>query len=452
MYTDYTSSKLLSDQETNRSSCNEASPISSQEITLPRLLSWARKGSFAVLDQGLFSGTAFLVNILLARWLDPPQYGAFTVAYSVFLLLAGFHSAVLTEPMMVFGAGKYSEKYRSYLSVLLYGHWGMTGIIALILAIAAWVVRLQGSDDLVQALAGLAFASPFILLLWLVRRVFYVHGQPQWPAIGGIFYLVLMLAGMYVLYRGQSLSAGLALVVMGLVSMAVNVWLSTKLHSERRIESHLKTSVVLADHWDYGKWATAAVVLTWVPGSIYYALLPAWFGLEASAALLAVMNLVMPILHAHIAVSVLLLPWFARMLKTQRKPTCYRIVLLALTLFTAGSVCYWGVLFFFGKEMLLWIYGGRYMEYSDSIILAGLLSIPMGVTTVLGTALRALERPDQVFWCRVMAVLTTATLGLWLLASRGLTGAIEGSLASSLTAAAAMTWFYIRSAREIHRS
>ena len=42
-----------------------------QDFSPERLSRWARKGSLAVLDQGLFSGANFLVNILLARWLEP---------------------------------------------------------------------------------------------------------------------------------------------------------------------------------------------------------------------------------------------------------------------------------------------------------------------------------------------------------------------------------------------
>ncbi|GIX47763.1 MAG: hypothetical protein KatS3mg131_1974 [Candidatus Tectimicrobiota bacterium] len=71
-----------------------------EDLSGERLVRWARKGGLAVLDQGLFSGANFLVNILLARWLPPEEYGAFAVALSVFYLLAGFHTAVLTEPML----------------------------------------------------------------------------------------------------------------------------------------------------------------------------------------------------------------------------------------------------------------------------------------------------------------------------------------------------------------
>ena len=70
-------------------------------------LPWVKKGSFAILDQALFSGANFLINILLARWLPPEDYGAFAVALSIYYLLLNLHTAVSTESMMVFGAGKY---------------------------------------------------------------------------------------------------------------------------------------------------------------------------------------------------------------------------------------------------------------------------------------------------------------------------------------------------------
>ena len=83
---------------------------------------WVGKGSLAILDQGLFAGSNFLLNVLLARWLDPADYGAFALAYSVFLLLGVFHTAILTEPMLVFGPGKYRERFHEYLGILLRGH------------------------------------------------------------------------------------------------------------------------------------------------------------------------------------------------------------------------------------------------------------------------------------------------------------------------------------------
>ena len=122
-----------------------------------------------MIDQGLFSGANFLVNILLARWLPPEQYGAFAVALAIFYLLAGFHTAVLTEPMTVFGAGKYRERFGSYFGLVVYGHWGLSVFIVLVLGVSALVMHYIGSPAMSQALAGLAVGSPFLLLLWLAR-------------------------------------------------------------------------------------------------------------------------------------------------------------------------------------------------------------------------------------------------------------------------------------------
>src|SRR3954451_1960960 len=59
---------------------------------------WASKGGLAILDQGLISGSNFLIGILLARWLIPAEYGAFSLAFSVFLLLSYVYQSLLSEP------------------------------------------------------------------------------------------------------------------------------------------------------------------------------------------------------------------------------------------------------------------------------------------------------------------------------------------------------------------
>ena len=46
------------------------------------------KGFLAVLDQGLISGSNFLLSILLARWLRADQYGAYALSFAIFVLLS----------------------------------------------------------------------------------------------------------------------------------------------------------------------------------------------------------------------------------------------------------------------------------------------------------------------------------------------------------------------------
>ena len=52
------------------------------------------KSALSVLDQGLTSGAGFAVNLVLARWLAAPVYGAFAVAFSTTLFTASKNSTV----------------------------------------------------------------------------------------------------------------------------------------------------------------------------------------------------------------------------------------------------------------------------------------------------------------------------------------------------------------------
>src|SRR2546428_4914663 len=138
---------------------------------LPQLL---KKGSLAVTDQALFSGANFLVNVLLARGLEPASYGAYSVAYSAFLLLAALHTALLIEPMMIFGAGKYFDRFPRYLRLLVGFHAAVLAPTGLLLWVVSSVLGRFYFPAARAAFEGMAVGSGFILLFWLVRRVFYV--------------------------------------------------------------------------------------------------------------------------------------------------------------------------------------------------------------------------------------------------------------------------------------
>src|SRR6516162_583127 len=68
---------------------------------------WTTKGGLAILDQGLISGSNFLISVLLGRWLMPAQYGAFALAFTIFILLSYAYHAFLAEPQGVFCGSTY---------------------------------------------------------------------------------------------------------------------------------------------------------------------------------------------------------------------------------------------------------------------------------------------------------------------------------------------------------
>lgn len=149
------------------------------------LVAWGVKGTLALADQALFAGAQFALNVLLARWLAPVEYGAFAVAYSIFLLVSAVHSSLLIEPMLIFGSGRYKETRRSYLAIVLRGHWLLTILASAVLLAAGLLVGRFSSQSVGYALCALSVALPFILLAWLTRRAFYIESQPGRAATGG---------------------------------------------------------------------------------------------------------------------------------------------------------------------------------------------------------------------------------------------------------------------------
>jgi O-antigen/teichoic acid export membrane protein len=409
-----------------------------------------RKGTLAVTDQALFSGANFMVNVLLARWLAPAEYGAYSVAFAVFLLFASLHMAIVIEPMMVFGAGKYSSRFPRYLRAVFAGHLAVMAPASALLFATTLLLRKLYSPAVEQALRGLVFAAAAILLFWLVRRVFYVLLQPGWGAISGALYSVLLLGTVGLLKYTSNLSTQTAFLAMGVAGLVASVIVMIRFvpaWSSRTARPIFKE--VCTDHWRYGRWALATALVGWFPGNVYYALLPMYLGLEGSGGLRALMNFVLPVLQAISALTMLLLPMLVRDRAQGGPKKMNRTMLMFLALFCGGAVVYLTGLWFFRDSVFQIFYGGKYSQFAGwPLFLTGLLPLATCASAVLGHALRALERPDAIFWCTAGSTLGAVLAGIPLSATLGVSGALLGLLASSVITVAMMGWFYWRALQE----
>jgi O-antigen/teichoic acid export membrane protein len=391
----------------------------------------------------LFAISNFFLSVMLARWLAPKAYGAFAVAFTIFLLLGSFHTALLSEPMLVFGQGRYKGRHSEYLRVLLSGHWGLVMLGSLILGCSGTVLWRFGSGALAAALLGFALAGPFILLLWFMRRACYIRLEPRLAASGGLVYLLLMASGLVALCHRGWLSTIPALSVMGLASLVTSLWLAGRLGiSASPVATTALTREALRDHWGYGRWSVATMPLLWISGDLFYLFLALWWGLEVSAGLKAVANLILPVQHMSSALAVLLVPMLVR---TRGELEFGRLAHLSVALLSGGSLAYWGLLVLFQRPIMAVLYSGQYAGYVDVLWILGFVPLGSAVVTGLGGALRALERPDHVFRAYGLSSIVVLTFGVWSTITWGAMGSAIGLALSSATRAAAMWTYYRRS-------
>jgi O-antigen/teichoic acid export membrane protein len=391
-----------------------------------KLVPWAMKGGLAILDQGVFTGSNFVISILLARWLSPEQYGSYAVAFAIFLFILTFYQALLLEPMLVFGGSVYRNCLRGYLKALLMLHLGLSLGIVLVLGISAGVAfKLEPASSLPSALVGVAFAAPSILLFWLVKRTFYLKLSPAPSAGAAVLYCVLTMGGLAVVYKHGLLSVFSALVLMGVGSLGASASLLIYLKL-RLASSHDAPSVldIGGRHWRYGRWALGANAMMWVPINLFYPLLSRFSGMAEAGELKALMNFASPMLQTCAALSSLMLPYSARVLE-QRGGAGVNVILKRMTLLcVACAVPYWVVILVFRGPAFRLLYSGRYTEVVYLLPIVALVSIFGSAFFGPSIVLRSLEAPRSVFAAVSVSSCIAVAIGIPLTRALGVRGAV----------------------------
>jgi O-antigen/teichoic acid export membrane protein len=407
---------------------------------------WTQKLSGAVLDQAMFAGSNFAINVLLGRWMSPNEYGAFVVAYSWFILVQNIYDAVVVEPLAVFGSGKYASHLRRYLALALIGQAVIGLICGLLLAAGAVVTHFFDTGLMVGAMLGAAISTPFMLLRWMVRQPFYILSIPHWSALGGFIFIITtlpILAGLHQLSMLTPLSAMLALAVTSIVGTIFLVVLFLK-PDWKGADRRLTARMLLVDHWEYGRWAIGSRLLGWVPGNIYYILLPLAISLSASATLRAVGILFMPMYIAITAVTGILLPAFVHHYHREGKAGLQRMMNRSSALLVGFTSVYAVTLSLLGKPLLHIIYRGQYDEFVTLTLMFSFAGFPVvaAIQTIYDTALRAMNRVSLTFWSKLIWAVATMVIGLPMMLTYGILGTNIGQIFVALIALAVTVYFY----------
>ena len=392
-----------------------------------------RGSAWSVLDQGLFAGSNFAVNVLLARWLSPEAYGSFAVAFTVFLLAGTLHGGLFTEPMLVFGPGRFESRFASYVRGLLRQHVRFAALAGALLMAAGAAFALAGQGLLGFDLAVAGGTTGVILVLWMLRRACYVVDRPDWAAGAGALYLVVVVGGAAGLWFADALTGAAALMVMAAGSAAAALALGWALGLFRAPDDRELDTEAFRAHVHYGKWAAPTGGLEWIHTSLPLLVLPLFVGLEGSGTLRALYNLALPALHAFAALALIAMPLFVRARASGEMGRVARTVgggMMGLGLAYAVTIL------LFGRWLVDVLYRGQYEVTTPALLVLAALPLASALSGVLMAWLRSDERPDAVFRARAAAVGAASTVGVALTALFSVAGALASDLLSLLVEAA----------------
>jgi glycosyltransferase involved in cell wall biosynthesis len=386
----------------------------------------------SILDQATFSGTNFVMNVMLARWLTSAGYGAFSVAWSVCLILAAIHNALIVEPLTVVGPAEFGTRLGSYLRRLTRLNAGVILPMGLLAAAASVFYR---GLEVRDALSALGFALPGYLLLLTCRREQYINDRPVRAFYLSLGYAGLLGAALVILHSTGNLYAWSAVLLIGVSFLvALAAMLRRDLPPDYQRSPHSLTEIAGA-HWVYGKWLFASALLGVGISDLQVLLLSKMVSLSSAGALRALVNFIAPVAQLFTVLSVFAMPKLARSMKHRGVATGLRRSGFYALCIIVVALCYCAGLLLFAAPLEHLLYGGRmaaYLGYMPWLALTALLS---GIAIAFTTPLRAAQNSQHALFAGIAATIVGIGSSLFLLPRFELRGAfISLALANGASA------------------
>ena len=422
-------------------------------FALPRLLRvWGIRSALSVVDQGLTASVGFGVNVLLARWMPADVYGAFAVAFAGFLLVSAFHNAILLEPLTVLGPARHAKELLAYFREQMVVHAILVGALSAVILLAGGLLsRITPASPLPGALLGSGIALPFLLLLWLVRRMCYVLQRPSTAVFGSVFYLSFVLAGLWLLNRFHHVSPFTAFILTGTGSLlsAGLLWSLISLACLEKSLAERKVSWrgVLRENWTYGRWLVGSAALNSVSSQAQMFLVAGTVGLGAAGVLRAMQIPALIMVQVIAATGLLVLPAFSydfgvgAIARMRHKANLVSILLVGATLSFAA------VLGLFAGRIEQLFFGGKYAE--DAWLMPILAFVPVALSASMGysMAMRASQRPHFDLAANAISAPVSIISAVALMHWWGLAGAAISIVLSYIAFAITTCWVYRASTR-----
>lgn len=374
------------------------------------------------------------------------QYGIFALVYSFFLFIAGFHNALLLEPMSVLGPAQHKLHLKKYFGILLWIHAGVTLAAAVLFFLAGGTLLLIHRSHLLStALFGVGISLPCILLLWLLRRAFYVEHNPKGALIGNFLY-GLCLIGALVVFQGFSILSLLSVFfIIGIASLVASSasFAQLKFQYEKNY-SIIKPQIkdVLSENWIYGRWVVAITVTHWLSGNIYYVFTASFLSLEETGIFRAMHNLVMPMSHFATALGLLFLPKISERLADKGISSLKKDVIRVTFAIVVFAGLYFFAISLLSHTVVSLLYGDKYSQAAWLIPFLAFAPFVAALGSGLQTGLRALQKPQALFAASCVSAVVTVLLGAALVHFWGLAGAAIGGIVSHTFQLPVLIWYW----------
>jgi O-antigen/teichoic acid export membrane protein len=401
-----------------------------------------------LVDQGLTALSGFCTTFLLARWLAPEIYGAYAIAFAGYLFVSGLHNVVVLEPMSVLGPSRHADRLREYLRAQVGVHGVLVGICSagvVIVALVVWLIA--PASPLAGAIAGSGLALPFLLFLFLARRICYVRQLPRLATLGSGCCLALTASGLYGLRQFDRVTPFRVFLLAGMASLVGSAVVLRKtwvggFDMGSVAEDRFGWTAALRENWWYGRWLLGSTILYSVSGQVQMFLAAGILGLGAAGILRAMMLPASVMTQVVIAAGLLVLPGLSYDFGGGLVGRIQQKAVIVSGLLGAAGVCFAVSLWMVAGRVEHLLFGGKFAEYAWLMPILALIPAANGLTMGFSAALRATQRPQFDLLANAIAAPIAIVSAVGFLRWWGLAGAAASMVAGFVAYMGANIWMF----------
>lgn len=402
----------------------------------------SRESLFGVIDQGFFSTTNFLINILFGRWLSESDYGAYAIVFTIFLILSTFQSSLIFEPMAVFGPGDFHSNGKTYFKSLVMMQVIITTGISTLLLVSSFFAAPPVKNPLIS----LAVSITFILLYWFFRQACYIDSRPGIAAITSAIYSAFTLGGLIFCRRFGLTQAATPFLLMAAGSLVASAAAILLLKSRLTGDHTVSLRQIFTVHWEYGKWFLASTIPNSISTFIYIPMIGIMIGLTYSGAYRAIQNLVLPLQQIFAVLTLLFLPRLSKLKYAGDEKGVVRTSLFFLIVNTTVLVGFFAVLIPFRSILVTLLYQNEfYTSYASLVPLWGISLFLAILIQTITNLLRISKLSRYVLYAKMGSASVVLLAGFLFIRWFQLTGALAAILVSMVVEVIILSLLYFQS-------
>lgn len=398
----------------------------------------------AFADQAVVSATSFLTMVMVGRYSNPAELGAYAIGITVLAAMYTIQASLISHPysiqrFRVLGTPAQHAGSALVHSVLL------STVVTIVLAVTAVGLYAFGTTSQLFALTlVLAGVAPFALLREFDRGFAFTHLHIAQSLILDVAVAAIQISMLAWLGWTGRMSAVTAFGALGASCGAVALGWLCLARAEfvielRQVRATLKLS------WGLGKWLTLGQVAGQLRRFSIYWLSVIIAGAAVTgvyAACMSIVSFANPVMFGlnNILTPKAVLAWKEGGAAGLRRQIIRDTLLLGLVMALSCVV-----VSFAGEAVMRFLYHGKVYEGQSHIIATlafATFVAAIGLPAV--SALAAMERPRAIVGVGAVASILTVVLVWWLMREWGLAGAAYGSLAGNVVSSVGLWLAFVQ--------